>query len=151
MTTVLTQLGANDEDKCLKLYLEKKDAIQFVKSKMMPYTQGVEEARHYLDEVMAEETASTTKNIGNELDPEQEKEIIECTEDVDDIHPDFAHLNPDEQEFENNLNQVKKTLRRIELRSDDELLKEARNLDKYQKKALHVAVRFAQDIIIAYS
>ena len=142
------QLGANDQDKCLKLYLEKKDAIQFVKSKMMPYTQGVEEARHYLDEVMADEAAST-KNIGNELDPEQEKEIIECTEDVDELHPDFVHLNPDELEFENNLNQIKKTLRRIEVRPEDEILKEARNLDKYQKKALHIAVRFAQDIIIA--
>ena len=78
------QLGANDEEKCLKLYLKKKDAIQFVKSKLMPYTQGVEEARHYLDEVMANETAST-KNIGNELDPEQEREIIECTEDIEEL------------------------------------------------------------------
>ena len=50
------QLGANDFEKCLELYLEKKDAIQFVKSKMMPFTQGVEEARHYLDEAMKEES-----------------------------------------------------------------------------------------------
>ena len=133
------QLGANNFEKCLDLYLEKKDAIQFVKSKLMPYTQGVEEARHYLDEVMADETAAT-KNIGNELDPEQEKEIIECTEDVDELHPDFAHLNPDELEFDNNLNQIKKTLRRIEVRSEDEILKEARNLDKYQKK--HFILQF---------
>ena len=82
---------------------------------------------------MKEETASN-KNIGNELDPEQEKEIIECIDDVDELHPDFMHLNPDELEFENNLNQVKKTLRRIELKSGDQLLGEARKLDKYQKR-----------------
>ena len=142
------QLGANNFEKCLDLYLEKKDAIQFVKSKMMPFTQGVEEARHYLDEVMKEETASCN-NIGNELDPEQEKEIVECNVDVDEMHPDFMHLNPDEMEFENNINQIKKTLRRIEMKSADQILMEARNLDKYQKKALHVAIKFAQDIIIA--
>ena len=52
-------------------------------------------------------------------------------------------------EFENNINQIKKTLRRIEIKSADQILMEARNLDKYQKKALHVAIKFAQDIIIA--
>ena len=31
------QLGANDEEKCLQLYLEKEEAIQLVKSYMMPY------------------------------------------------------------------------------------------------------------------
>ena len=51
--------------------------------------------------------------------------------------------------FENNINQVKKTLRRIERKSADQILIEARSLDKYQKKALHVAIKFAQDIIIA--
>ena len=35
------------------------------------------------------------------------------------------------------------------MKSADQILMEARNLDKYQKKALHVAIKFAQDIIIA--
>ena len=39
------QLGANDEDKCRQLYLEKRDDIQFVKSYMMPFLEGVEEAQ----------------------------------------------------------------------------------------------------------
>ena len=42
------QLGANDEEKCRKLYLEKKDDIQLVKSYMMPYLEGIEEARYYV-------------------------------------------------------------------------------------------------------
>ena len=40
-------------------------------------------------------------------------------------------------------------MRRIEIKSDDDLLKEARKLDQYQKKALNVAVTFAQNVIIA--
>ena len=49
------QLGADDEKKCRDLYLKKKDAIQFVKSHLMPFTQGVEEARHYVQEAMTED------------------------------------------------------------------------------------------------
>ena len=58
-------------------------------------------------------------------------------------------VNPDNVEFENNLTQVKKTLRSIELKSADEILKDARNLDEFQKKSLHIALTFAQDVIIA--
>ena len=44
---------------------------------------------------------------------------------------------------------VKKTLRSIEVKTADEILKEARHLDQFQKKALHIAVNYAQDVIIA--
>ena len=143
------QLGANDEKKCRDLYLKKKDAIQFVKSHLMPFTQGVEEARHYVQEAMKEDRTSTN-NVGDELDPEQERDILECNEDEEVLlHPDFVQVNPDELEIENNLTQVKKTLKRIEVKTADEILREARNLDQFQKRALHVAINFAQDVIIA--
>ena len=142
------QLGANDEEKCLELYLRKEEAIQFVKSYMMPYAQGVEEARYRVEEAMKEGTTSS-KNIGNELDPEQEKEIVECEDGDDQMHPDFVQVNPDDFDFESNLNQVKRTLRRLEIKTAEQILQEARNLDKFQKKALHIAVKFAQDVLIA--
>ena len=142
------QLGADDEQKCRDLYLEKQDAIQFVKSHLMPYTEGVEEARHYVQEALKEERTSTN-DIGDELDPEQEKEILECDDEEELLHPDFVQVNPDQMEFDNNLKQVKRTLRRIEQKTADEILKEARNLDHFQKRALHVAVKFAQDVIIS--
>ena len=69
-----SQLGCDDEDMCRKLYLKKKNDIDMVKRLMMPYMQGVEEARHYVQQAMDEERQQTT-NIGNELDPEQEQEI----------------------------------------------------------------------------
>ena len=73
----------------------------------------------------------------------------ECDEETEEIHENFLHVNPDDLDLDNNLNQVKKTLRRMDIKTDDDLLQEARKLDQYQKKALHVAVSFAQDVIIA--
>ena len=65
------------------------------------------------------------------------------------MHPDFLQVNPDNQDFATNLAEAKKTLRRLEIKSADDLLQEARNLDQFQKKALHVAITFAQDVVIA--
>ena len=141
-------LGCDDEEKCRELYLKNKDAIQFVKMHMMPFTEGVEEARHFIQEATKDDRTSTT-NIGDELDPMQEMEIIECQDGEDLFHPDFAHVNPDELEIGNNLTQIRKTVRNIELKTADEMLKEARDLDEFQKKALHIAIRYAQNVLIA--
>ena len=97
------------ESQYRKLYLEKKEDIQFVKSYMMPYLEGVEEARFYVQEAMKEEERSNHP-IGDELDAEQEKEINECLEEDENIHPDFVQVNPDELNSDNDLSQVKKTL-----------------------------------------
>jgi hypothetical protein len=58
--------------------------------------QGVEEARHYVEQAMNEDREQTN-NIGNELDPEQEKEIEECQELEEIMHPQFVQVNPDHQ------------------------------------------------------
>ena len=129
------QLGANDEEKCLNLYLEKQDAINLIKSYMMPYAQGVEEARFQVEQAMKDEAAST-RNVGDTLDPEKEKEIADCNYGDDEMHPEFLQLNPDDFEFQDNSAQVRKTIRRIENKTSDELLQDARNLDKFQKKSL---------------
>ena len=91
-----------------------------------------------------------TNNIGDVLDAEMEQEIQECHEsEGNDDHPDFIHLNPDELEVDANLAQVRKSFRQIEIRTADEILKEARGLDEFQKKALHIIVDFIQDILIS--
>ena len=117
-----------------------------VKKYILPFAQGIEEARHYIAEAMKQEK---TENVGNHLDPEHEHEILECEEEEQELHPDFVQLNPDEQDFENDLKQTKKTLRNIELKATNEILYDARCLDQFQKKILHRGIRFAQDINIA--
>ena len=63
------ELGCNDEAKCRALYLEKQDAIQYVKKYTMPFAPGVEEARHYVQQAIGNES-NKTGNVGDELDPE---------------------------------------------------------------------------------
>ena len=111
--------------------MRKKDSIQFVKSLMMPFTDGVDEARHYVQEAMKNDKEG---DIGEQLDPEHEQEILECRDDEESIHPDFVQLNPDDLEIDNTI-QVKKTFRKMDVKTADEIIKEARNLAEFQKKA----------------
>ena len=141
------KLGCDDEAKCREIYLEKQHDILFVKKLMMPFTQGVEEARYNVQQAMENDNSKHT--VGNELDPELEKEILECQDEIEDLHPDFVQVNPDDFEVEDNLTQVKKTLRSIETKTADEILEQARNLDEFQKKVLHVAIKFVQNLKIA--
>ena len=140
------ELGCDDEQKCRELYLENFEAIQFVKSRMLPFAQGVEEARYNVQQAMQND-GQVSANIGEVLDPEQEQEIEECEEGEEVPHPDYAHLNPEDFEIDNNLKQVKTSFRKIQLKTNDERLEEARQLDQFQKKALNVAMNFAVDVI----
>ena len=141
------ELGCDDEERCKEIYLENKENIQYVKRYVMPFSQGVEEARHYVEEAMKKTDQDET--IGNRLDPQHEQEIIECQVEEDLLHPDFVQVNPDNLESEDNSVQIKKTFRTIQIKTNDELLEEARHLDKFQKRVLHVAIRFAQNLMIS--
>ena len=145
-------LGSEDEQKCKALYFKYKDAIQFVKSHMMPFSQGIEEARYNVEQAMHNDNQEQEDGkIGDILDAEQEQEIEECQDGEEEILPEFAHLNPNDAEFENEnvTEKAKRTLRNIEIKSPDERLEDARRLDKYQKRALHIAINFAIDVIIS--
>ena len=115
------QLGCNDENKCQQLYLRKKDAMQYVKRHMMPFAQGVEEARHHVEEAMKED-GSKSSNIGNLLDPEQEQDIVECQEIEELMHPDFVQVNPDDLEIEKNVQQAKRKFRTIKHKTFDDIV-----------------------------
>ena len=112
----------------------------------MPFTDGVQEARGLVEAV---EEANRNQDIGSELDPEYEQELVECRVEEEDEHPDFIQVNPEELRVDDNLNQVKKSIRGIELKSSDDLLLEARKLDNFQKRVLHIGIKFAHDTILA--
>ena len=139
-------LGANDEQLCRDLYLENEEAIKFVKSHLMPFSQGVDEARHFVEQARQNDE---TNKVGDILDPELEQDTEECQDTEEEIHPDFAQLNPNELEVNDNLKQIRQSFRQIEIKSADDRLGEARHLDKFQKKALHVAIQFAMDVAIS--
>ena len=106
-------LGCDNEEKCSQLYLKSKDNIQYVKRYLMPFAEGVDAARYYVQEAIKNGQEETT--IGDELDPELEKEILECQDEENLLHPDFVHLNPDELDLESNVLQTKKTVRTIDI------------------------------------
>ena len=140
------ELWPNNESKCRKLYEKRKKEIEYTKKHLMPFTDGVQEARELVEAV---EEANRNQDIGSELDPEYEQELVECRVEEEDEHPDFIQVNPEELRVDDNLNQVKKSIRGIELKSSDDLLLEARKLDNFQKRVLHIGIKFAHDTILA--
>ena len=117
---------------------------------MLPFSQGIEEARYNVGQAqLNDENKMEDNNIGDILDPEHQQENEECEVGEEEIVPEFAHSNPDEIDFDNNIEQAKRTVGKIQIKTADERLEEARKLDKYQKSALHVAVNFAMDVIIS--
>ena len=81
----------------------------------MPFAQGVDEARHYIQEAMNNEK-KTSNNVGDELDPALEQDNLECQDDEQLIHPDFVTLNPDDLEYDDDLAQIRKTLKTSKLK-----------------------------------
>ena len=126
------------------MYLKEESNIKYVKRHIMPYAQGVEGARYFVEEVRKENL--NTETIGQYLDPELEKQP-DHFEDQDNLHPDYIQINPDELNIENNIDQTKRTIRNFEEKTNDELLYEARKLDLYQKRVLHIGIQFAEDIL----
>ena len=113
----------------------------------MPFTDGVDEARHYIQQAITDNNKLT---IGDVLDPEMEQEIVECDEfDENNVHQDFSHLDPDQLEVNSNFAAICKTFRRIEIKRPDEILREARILDEFQKKGLNIIVNYVQNILIS--
>ena len=94
----------------------------------MPFAQGVKEARHFVQQAKIDER-KTNNNVGDDLDPDFEQEKLETEDGEELIHPDYIQVNPDDLDMENNLTQIRKTMRNIELKSPDDMLEEARNLD----------------------
>ena len=141
------QLGSQDESLCRNLYIGNKTAIQEVKNVLLPFAAGVEEARYYVEEALHNVDVQTS-DVGNILDPEKEQEIVDCQE-IDNIHPDFVQLNPDELDIESPMEQISKSFRKIEIKTNEQILEETRKLDTHQKEALHMAITYAQNVALA--
>jgi len=141
------EIGSQDEDKCRDIYIKHKEALQEVKQALLPFAKGVEEASYFV-EIAQNDKIEENKKIGAILDAEKEQEMLEC-QDVESMHPDFTHLDPDELDLQSNVTQIKKTFRHIEMKSKDQILEETRLLDKYQKKALNITLKYAQDVVMS--
>ena len=134
----------HDDDKCMQAYLEKEEEIRAVKNQVMEWLEDVEEGRYFVEETMKNQIE--TGEIGEVLDVENEKDIEECEQEGIEADPLYEHLDRgdhNENEFSPSSNWCKK----IELMDEDLNMKKTQNLDKYQKKTLDIALKYARDLV----
>ena len=88
------ELFPYDPEKCEELYMSHQDEIKYVKAKLMPFLESVEEAQLIYEEMKADERREKEEAMGADLDPEMEQEIADLDDFEEEEHPDFYHLDP---------------------------------------------------------
>ena len=118
--------------------------INSVKLKVMEFLESNEEARY-----MVEEASNKNKEIGEILDAEGEQDIEDCEQEDLLLHPDYAHLNPDDLEIIEPSSKSEKIYPPIEV-DDLKLLREkTRRLDFYQRKVIEKGIMYSREVVKA--
>lgn len=145
-----TDLHPEDEERCKEMYENKKNEIEIVKAQLMPFLKSAEDARmiHEQNNENAEnQLIEDEDGVGLTLDPEKEQEIADAEEEGEEDHHDYLHIDPDliEEQKDNETNK-KVVCRKIEITSIEDQVKDARTLDKMQKKVLSLGLQYAKAI-----
>ena len=112
--------------------------VDIVKKQIMPHLEGVEEARHYVDQIRKE---INLEEVASQLDSMMEQaneDDIESTP-----HPDFQHLDPG---IESGSSDSTCKYKKIEVPPNSVLYEEVRKLDKFQIEVIRMGVKFAKDV-----
>ena len=117
--------------------------IQVVKDQVMEHLESVEEARYFVDELHKNQV----QEIGDLYDAQHAQEELDCQEEEIMEHPDFAHLNPNDLELLETNGSRPPSMIIIETGSIDELIEKSRGYDKYQRKVVEMAIRYARGIV----
>ena len=125
-------------------YEHLKDQIHAVKSKVMEYLESNEEARY-----MVEEACKKNKEMGEILDAKGEQDIDDCELEELLLHPDYAHLNPDDLDIADPLSKSDKVYRPIEVDEIKVLREKTRGLDFYQRKVIEKGIMYSRDVVKA--
>ena len=135
------ELFPNNFDSCLKKYNESKDIIFYMKSKIFPHMENVQEGRKNAEIVDA--------NIGTDLDPMGEAEDFLARDEGVTEDPDAQIFNPENCDAQDNLKFTSigdRTFRKIEVQGDDTLLAKTRGLDPEQRAAVETVVEYARKL-----
>ena len=136
----------HDDEKCIEAYLKAAEDIKCVKNQIMEWLEDVEEGRYYVEECLKNQV--DTSEVGDNLDAETERDVLDCEEEGNETDPLYEHLdlgNHNESEF----TQSSKWCKTIELKDEDQLNKEAQNLDRFQRKTLDIGLKYARDVVKA--
>ena len=132
------------ENNTAEMYRKKESWIKSVKSKVMEHLESVEEAR-YMMEQSTKEIDMT--DIGIQLDAAHEQDQADCQLEGVAEHPDFLHLDTGGIEINAKMTAQTGIFKKILVPSLPALREETRKLDKFQRKAINIAVKYAKDIV----
>ena len=140
------ELQADDAE---MLYMQKHGddyKVEIVKRQVMPYLEGVEEARFYVEEAQKKLDLEET---GIAMDPQGCLDNEECKDLGEEQHPDYEHCVPTAGEFDQTEDSVPagSTYRTIEVLGDKDLRQKTQSLDNYQKEVINIGVKYCRDII----
>ena len=145
-----------EQDQVKDLYLEEYEGklkVAIVKAQVMPHIESVEEARHYVAETVKEldmDLAGTT------LDTEGLKENLELLDEIEEngeeVHPDYEHCIPGDEEFTEDPGIQRETacvFRAVDMPDQTDLRIMLRTLDPFQRQVLDIAVTYFKDLVKA--
>ena len=132
------------ENNTAEIYLQKESWIRSVKSKVMEHLESVEEARYMVEQANKEMDIG---EIGNQMDPALEQDQAECQQEGVSEHPDYIILDTDVIEQTENSTHDGNIFKRIDIPALSELREETRKLDKFQREALNMSVKYAKDLV----
>ena len=134
------------EKNTAEMYRQKESWIRIVKGKVMEHLESVEEARYMMEQATKEDDL---KDIGIQIDAALEQDQEDCQLEGLIEHPDYIHLDTDGIEQSDNGNVKTGIFKKIEIPSLSTLREETRKLDKFQREALNISIKYAKDLVKA--
>ena len=133
----------HDDDKCQEDYEVYKEIIKNVKERVMEWMEDVEEARYFVEEAM--KNGIGMEETGENLDPEKNKEGMEC---------DMEGREEDEQYIHLDLEGIKDLdfpdagnwYRKLEVLYEHDLERETCRLDTWQRKVVDVRLKYVRGL-----
>ena len=111
--------------------------VNRVKSIVMEHLEGVEEGKVRAEEILNDK-------VGAALDPEHEQEVAEGENEGMQEHPDYPIFDAPDIDIERR--HYDKLYREIDLKPEDDLYADTRNLDEEQMMVLEECVQFAKQL-----
>ena len=134
---------AYDYDKCLEKFYLERQRIEAVQENLFPHKNSVEEARAFVEEFAEQRPVHT----GDVLDPELQKENEEDAAEGDKPIDDLVARDPSgvvDKEF--TMPHEKTIYKRIDISQMDQMLQSARGLDKDQRYAFNILIKFVKEV-----
>ena len=128
-----------DFDYCYDLYQRNRATIKHVKKKVMPFLNQVEEGLELAEQIVDD------PEIGNDLDPEGEKENEDIEEEAAQLRGDVeAEFDYDKLMSDTTTATTDRLFKRVEVMDTELLLNSTRNLDNDQLYALNCIVDYVK-------